>query len=669
MPFTVLRATLINTVILLVVFLLSIPELFVVSGSVEGRLLTKVDFQQVLNTDVIWQVVGFIFSIILIYSLFIVVLSVGQYYLLRNCRFSTREKYFISSLGFIFITHWLILLNQWFYPLSMFRSAFFFEPGSTGFGLYIAAIAMIIVVLVLYAIYRMLSRFTPKPFPIFSGVVVLLAALPFSSYLGAYLGLFHQAHSSSVDRPNIVLIGVDSLRYDLLNYSDKGIASEYTPHMARFFEQSVVFHNAYTPMGRTHVALSSLYTGAYPYKHGIRYNLTPDKYRNPDIPWLPQTLGQVGYRTYFGLDDRRFASIGHKDGFDKVVGPERGASDYILGMMNDNPLSNLINLFGVAKYIFPYSYANRGVAQLYHPEFFVNEMAKATEEDTSASRFISVHFTLPHWPYFWASASPIKTQEDIPTGYLRYLDSMKVTDDLFQNYMDQLQQQGILENAIVVLYSDHGEAWATTDPLTLVEEKAGYEFPSSRGHGTNVLSDHQVKIVVAFKRYGGQPYTPKVSHQLVSLVDVSPTLLDILGMNKNPEVDGISLLPWIENANEPIMDRYVFTESGLNFKALEDIDNNLDELLKQGLKAYQFSQNGEYFLKPDIINDIIHTKQYAVFSNEGAIGFFPNGQKDYFIKRHSVSEVGILADNELDNEPMVQALKQRIAEANYPVAD
>lgn len=57
---------------------------------------------------------------------------------------------------------------------------------------------------------------------------------------------------------------------------------------------------------------------------------------------LPKKLSELGYYNVLAADERRFSNMDEYLGFDKVVGPENGALDFLLGELLDIPLVNVM---------------------------------------------------------------------------------------------------------------------------------------------------------------------------------------------------------------------------------------------------------------------------------------------------------------------------------------
>ena len=93
------------------------------------------------------------------------------------------------------------------------------------------------------------------------------------------------------ERPNVLLITVDTLRADRL--SSLGSLRATTPCLDRLAAQGLVFTHAESPRSKTTPAIVSIFTGLYPHDHGARELLMPVA---PTIPLLPQRFRDAGYR-------------------------------------------------------------------------------------------------------------------------------------------------------------------------------------------------------------------------------------------------------------------------------------------------------------------------------------------------------------------------------------
>jgi hypothetical protein len=294
------------------------------------------------------------------------------------------------------------------------------------------------------------------------GVPRLRSAAPRTLAYGAVLAMVfltvHLVQANGPDpgsasaRPNVIFIGIDSLRRDAVG---GGTGLGVTPHIDAFLAESAhQFTDAITPMARTFPSWMSVLTGRYPRSTGARENLMP-RAALKAFRTLPEILRERGYGTFYATDEVRFANIDEGFGFDRVVTPTIGAADFLLGKASDLPLSNLVSNTALGRGLFPATYANRAVWHTYRPETF----SELLDEEIQAGgpQMLAVHFTLPHWPYRWAEPDDIIFNRSSERAYL-YQNAVIAADRQFGALMRTLERKGLLENAIVVVLSDHGEA-------------------------------------------------------------------------------------------------------------------------------------------------------------------------------------------------------------------
>jgi arylsulfatase A-like enzyme len=130
----------------------------------------------------------------------------------------------------------------------------------------------------------------------------------------------HCASESVPQRPDILLITVDTLRADAIE--PYGAADTETPNMARLADEGVLYEAATTPMPLTRPAHASILTGLYPDQHGV---VTNHKIMPEEVVTLAEMLRDTGYQTA-GFTGIRFLSnrSGLGQGFDDFDGPKKG---------------------------------------------------------------------------------------------------------------------------------------------------------------------------------------------------------------------------------------------------------------------------------------------------------------------------------------------------------
>ena len=291
---------------------------------------------------------------------------------------------------FIFILSLLTILaaNQYYFPNSKFAelsSLVLFNATITtiALSLLFAACGIMIFLALAGLLYRLRRHLI---------ITLISCFIIFMLYEFLFKSEERYQSLASSSRPNIILIGMDSLRPDFLSYSG---FDRKTPYLDSFLEQSTVFAEAVTPLARTFPSWSSLLTGQYPRELNIRSNLSSQKQLRLDAT-LSSILKQNGYETIYATDETRFSNIDRNFGFDRIISPPMGLNDFLIGNFNDFPLSNLLINTLAGKWLFPHSYANRPRIIL-SPDIFA--LLKPVLEEIENPVF-SCFSTCP---YLWAS--------------------------------------------------------------------------------------------------------------------------------------------------------------------------------------------------------------------------------------------------------------------------
>lgn len=433
--------------------------------------------------------------------------------------------------------------------------------------------------------------------------------------------------TSQSSQPNILLIGIDSLRLNELSLA---------PSINRYIKQGQHFSQAITPLARTYPAWMSILTGLYPAHHGAIFNLV-EPYPDSFDKSMAQRLKDLGYQTVYATDEKRFSTIDKRMGFDHLVGPRMGASDFLMGKLNDVPLFNVISQTQIAKYLFPYNYINRASYIHYKPQTFNDELlSKIDTLNAKKPIFVATHLTLTHWPLLYAGSAAIDSDlsGDEKTIFSLYPNALQAIDKQFAHLLQGLKDRQLLKHAIVVILSDHGDAsFDEANRLTRHDNyqpphlerfkrllgSQGQQINHSFGHGTDVLTPAQVNVALSFHFYPQKK--PKQYKQLASLVDIKPTILDYLNINIT-DSDGLSLKPVIDS-NKTI-NRMVFTETGINPDIKIYQKNSLGSIASFAKKMYQINPKNDYLqLKPEAITQLKQTKQYALVNNDVIVALYP----------------------------------------------
>jgi len=283
---------------------------------------------------------------------------------------------------------------------------------------------------------------------------------------------------------------VDTTRADRLGCY--GYAAAKTPHIDSLAACGVRFANAYSPVPLTLPSHASILTGKYPFAHGVRnngsYKLPPEELT------LAEILKSRGFVTSafvasFTLDSR-FGTAQGFDFYDDTFDSREALKTFRSERTADRVSSSFLKWLG----------ENRG------------------------KRFFSwVHFFDPHLPY-----SPPEPFRQEFSGH-PYDGEIAFMDQEIGRIMDSLERAGLFERTIIVLAGDHGEALGEKRELD---------------HGLFIYdSTLRVPLIIC------GPFLPSrgaVVKSRVRLVDILPTVLELLQIDPPADLSGESLLPIIQ---------------------------------------------------------------------------------------------------------------------------
>jgi arylsulfatase A-like enzyme len=324
-----------------------------------------------------------------------------------------------------------------------------------------------------------------------TGAAVLAALVPFRSPAPAPASL--------------ILVTVDTLRAD--RCSAYGHARATTPHLDRLAGRGVLFKHAYTPMPTTLPAHVSLFTGLLPTGHGVRRN---GRRLPPLRSYLPETLQGAGYQTAavvasFVLD-RSFGLDRGFDLYDDEI-PEAGSSYRGVESWEGVAVAGGFDRRAAAT-------TDRALAVL-----------KALDPRRPA--FLWVHYFDPHHPYDppEAYAERSALPRDATERARRLYDGeVAYADAEIGRLFAGVEAHFDPRRTLVVLTADHGEGLMTHGFM---------------GHGA-ILYEEAIRIPLVMRWDG--TLARRLVEAPVSLVDLAPTLLGLLGLPLPPgRIDGRDL--------------------------------------------------------------------------------------------------------------------------------
>lgn len=477
-------------------------------------------------------------------------------------------------------------------------------------------------------------------------------------------------------KPHVIIVGLDSLRSDALGSHDR---ASIAPAITDFLSQSAVFTNTITPLARTFPAWVSILTGRHPHTTGAVINLFPRE-RIDAGETLAHLLSQEGYNTAYAIDEVRFSNLDESYGFSKMVSPPIGSADFLLGFFSDTPLSNILVNTRIGSLLFPYAHANRAVTATYDPDTFIEQIDREITFD--GPTFLTAHLTLAHWPYSWATSADLPNVEGKPDSRGQYQQAVGRLDQQFKDLMDALRRKGALDNAIVVVLSDHGESLGEPEHAHIPEYLHGADsVVEVYGHGTNVFSHEQYEVILGMRSFGNTPLEIVPGSRFddpASLEDVTPTIVDALNLSASVSFDGVSLLPLLNPAPSPhpLGERIRFMETEFNPPGVSLGQVISASALRDASEYYRIDPKTDRILiREEFLGDILANRQYAASRNGKMLALVPvqsgPGHHAVLINGTDAEPVWISKPEQLEADPAAQdlwvALQNRFPLARRPI--
>jgi arylsulfatase A-like enzyme len=303
-------------------------------------------------------------------------------------------------------------------------------------------------------------------------------------------------------RKNVLLVVIDTCRADRMSLY--GYDRDTTPQLERLAAQGVVFDQALTHVPQTLPAVATLLTSTLPSEHGVRVN---GLFRLPDsaltlAEWLRDAgWSSAAFVSGFPLDPRFRADQGfdHYDADfrDSILTRTRREGAAFQGMLHRD-------------------FEQRADEATAKAIAWLDAHERAGPERPF---FLLVHYFDPHQPYTPPPAYRV--------GLDPYDGELAFTDAEIGRVVERLRSGEVLDETLVVVVGDHGEV---LDPARPKASHAGE------------IEDAVLRVPLLLRLPGALPRGARVPAQ-VALLDVAPTILDLLGMPVPDSFRGRSLLP------------------------------------------------------------------------------------------------------------------------------
>ncbi len=336
------------------------------------------------------------------------------------------------------------------------------------------------------------------------------------------------------ERPSVLLVTLDTVRADRLGCY--GYDRDTTPNLDALARESVRFVRAFAQSSFTPTSHASLLSSRYVTSHGLRWW----NYRLPtEVVTVAEAFGELGYRTASFSPLAMGTTNALDQGFERVVemrnegefrtridddpandypiAPARAVLDRVtawLDQEDDRPFFGWVHVYDAHR---PF-----GV--------FAAEWKFGPDRRT--------RFGNSQGDYRLSAAARAQSSLGAAHAQLledRYDSGLAELDREVGRLVDHLRATGRLDDVILVVTADHGEAFDEFDAEWFSHDP--YLFDAVT----------RVPLLVRFPdgRFGGSVVEP-----IAELVDVVPTILDYAGVPVASGMQGLSLRPAIEHGRE-----------------------------------------------------------------------------------------------------------------------
>lgn len=342
---------------------------------------------------------------------------------------------------------------------------------------------------------------------------------------------------------NVVVIVLDAARADHLGCY--GYPRKTTPNIDRIAQAGLVFERHFCQMPFTRPSTASLFTSQFPDTHNVIWDSTQD----PELPFtMAAGLGKTSFRTVlFSSNPKASPAMGIGCGFEEAYYPDGDGGcetpeDLLTELGSWLKQHSEDRFFAYVHFLPPHMpYAQ---PPEYTQLFAHEEPPDYGPEDYGPQRLEFPVEEQPWWP-------PVIEHPALPEWINVYDANLRYADWAVGEVERLLEAAGVLDQTLLIITSDHGEAFG----------EHGYLWH------TRALHDEASWIPLIIEFPGEAPPTSRIN-SLTQTIDVLPTLFDLLKVEYPADlVEGKSLLPLLGGSAEEV-NPYTVIESFFPHKYL-----------------------------------------------------------------------------------------------------
>ncbi len=358
--------------------------------------------------------------------------------------------------------------------------------------------------------------------------------------------------------PNVLLISIDTLRYDGLGVNG-AIIEKITPNLDRFAEMSVNFRDCTAQAPWTLPSHMSMLTSLYSQTHRVD---TPKAWSgvvvDPAIVTLAEILRNQGYSTHARTGG---GFVGSRYGFAQGFAswseePEAGTASEIEKVLRGLKDSRFFLFWHTYEVHAPYT-------DLRYIEEFGGDVLIDDDKKERLREYIANTELSPKRMGHFLHQNGL---HNATIARNLYLGDIAYMDEMLGQVLSRLETLGLRDKTIVVFTSDHGEEFGEHNDI----------FYDSHAR---VLFQEVVRVPLMIYFPDRVDLRGREVNSPVGLVDVVPTLLAYLGIDSPAKVSGINLLDVVADGSG-LHERPIFSETSFgNMRAVRKgrykyIENN-----------------------------------------------------------------------------------------------
>ncbi len=341
-------------------------------------------------------------------------------------------------------------------------------------------------------------------------------------------------------RPHVLLISLDTLRADRLGAY--GYARPTSPWLDHLADESVLFTDAVAPSSKTATSHMSMFTGLHPGSHGVRNTYSEAGLAvSPDRTTLPERFHEAGYLTAgFTGGGMMSGELGFARGFDHYDDSGAGADRVFArakawmtqalaeAVDDETPLFLLLHTYEVHD---PYTPPADVASRFVDPNYAGGIDATRVEypEDASETWKTDPAFYASVQERFWGGFDGSEAADMQHISNL-YDAGIAYTDQLLAEFAAWLYTTEIAEDLLIVVTSDHGEAFGEHGQL------------SHQSVHRQVLHVPLIVRLPSSDPRRAQRAGARVDRTVLG-VDLTPSLIELAGLEPIPGVQGTSWVP------------------------------------------------------------------------------------------------------------------------------